>query len=504
MNKQSLIKIFATILLFSLAIFNLNILEMLNMLANSNILLITFSLFFLPILYSIRVLKWDILLRSVGLEHSRFTVFRILLIGMFYGLITPGKSGEVIRAYYLDSEKSITIPTIIWDKIIDIFVLIILSVLSILFLFYDTKLYFVAIFLIVIFFLVLGIFLNKKITCYFLSLININKNSAKQFMETIHVIKNDKMLMLELFTLSICYYSFAIIMSEILLKALRSEINPYAVFILPIIVLVGNIPITISGLGLREYIAVISFGLLGESAATGFSFSILIFFTITLIPGLIGYIFILKDTQREKNMDHNIEKVGQVSGLFSPILEKWRLKKIIRWIYGDTILDCGCGTGKILEYLPSTISKYTGIDNNENSIEKAIMRETSFETKFLIVQLGKNSLEFNEKYNTIIMSAFIEHLDNPLLFLKDIKNFLKSKGRIIITTPSSKSEDILNIGSKFRFFSSEAFHEHKNHFSKEALIDLIDKADLNIIHYEKFEFGFNQLIILTRREIHDK
>ena len=196
-------------------------------------------------------------------------------------------------------------------------------------------------------------------------------------------------------------------------------------------------------------------------------------------------------------MEQSTKNVGQVSGLLSPILETWRLRKIIRWIYGDTILDCGCGSGKILKYLPSTISKYTGIDYNEKSIETAIMRKTSFKKEFLIVQLGKNSLHFKEKYDTIIMSAFIEHLDNPLFFLNDFKNILTIKGRIIITTPSSKSADILNIGSKFRLFSSEAFHEHKNHFSKESLLDLIDKADLKVMHYEKFEFGFNHLIVLT-------
>ena len=297
MNKQSLFKISATILLFSLAIFKLNISEMLNIFKNSNFILITISLAFIPILYWIRVLKWNALLRSVGLEYSLFTVFRVLLIGMFYGLITPGKSGEVIRAYYLNSEKSITIPTIIWDKLIDIFVLIVLSVLSILLFFYNTKLYFVAILLIVIFFFILYIFLNKKLICYFLSLININENSTKQFIETIHVIKNERVLLLKLFTLSICYYLFALIMSFILLKALRSDINPYAGFILPIIVLVGNIPITISGLGLREYVSVVCFKILGESAAIGFSFSILIFLIITFIPGLIGYVFIIKETE---------------------------------------------------------------------------------------------------------------------------------------------------------------------------------------------------------------
>ncbi|MCX9083571.1 MAG: lysylphosphatidylglycerol synthase transmembrane domain-containing protein [Candidatus Methanoperedens sp.] len=294
MNKQSLIKIFVTILLFSLAILKLNISEMLEMLEKSNLVLITISLVFIPILYWIRVLKWNALLRSVGIEYNSSTVFRVLLIGMFYGLITPGKSGEVIRAYYLDAEKSKTIPTIIWDKLIDIFILILLSVFSIFFLFYDTILYYIAILLIAIFISIIAILFNKKLIYYFFNLININEKSSKQFIETIHIIKNDKVLLLKLIILSIGYYSLNLIISLILLVALKSDANPYAIFILPIIVLIGNIPLTISGLGLREYIAVICFGILGESAVIGFSFSIILFLFTTLIPGLIGYIFILR------------------------------------------------------------------------------------------------------------------------------------------------------------------------------------------------------------------
>lgn len=267
---------------------------MLEMLEKSNLVLITISLVFIPILYWIRVLKWNALLRSVGIEYNSSTVFRVLLIGMFYGLITPGKSGEVIRAYYLDAEKSKTIPTIIWDKLIDIFILILLSVFSIFFLFYDTILYYIAILLIAIFISIIAILFNKKLIYYFFNLININEKSSKQFIETIHIIKNDKVLLLKLIILSIGYYSLNLIISLILLVALKSDANPYAIFILPIIVLIGNIPLTISGLGLREYIAVICFGILGESAVIGFSFSIILFLFTTLIPGLIGYIFILR------------------------------------------------------------------------------------------------------------------------------------------------------------------------------------------------------------------
>jgi len=498
MNKKTTLKILATVLLFLLVLFKLNFSEVFNILANTNFFLISFSLFFVPVLYSIRVLKWDALLRSIGIRYNFFTLLRIILIGMFYGMVTPGHSGEVARAYYISNEKSRTIPTIIWDKVIDIFVLIVLSFLSMIFLFYDANLYIAALFLILIFIIATAIFLNKKIINFLLVLMSIDGKSAKIFIDTIHSIKSDFGLLIKLFILSICYYLTALIMAVISLKALSNEVTPYAALTLPIIVLVGNIPITISGLGLREYVTILCFGILGEKAAIGFSFSILLFFLITLIPGLTGGIFILKDSQKMKNMEQKDQRDGQVSGLLSPLLERWRLKKVVKWVSGNTVLDCGCGSGKILDYLPA-ISKYTGIDSDEKVIENAKMRKLPFDTDYFALQLGKEKLELKDKYDTIIMSAFIEHLDNPLSVLEELKMFLAENGRIIITTPSSKSEWILNIGSKFNIFSGDAFREHKNHFSKQSLIYLMNKSGLDIVHYEKFELGFNQLIVAKRR-----
>lgn len=262
---------------------------------NINTPLLLFCLFFVPLLYLIRTLKWNALLLSVGIKHPFLTIFRVLLIGMFYGMVTPGKSGEIVRAYYLGSEKSRTIPTIIWDKIIDIFVLLIFSVFSILFLFDDANLYITAFFLFFIFIVIICVFLNKNIINLLLSLIGINDTSTEQFISTTHLIKNDIGLLLKLFILSICYYIIAIILAVFVLKSLDVDGNLYVAFTLPIIVLMGNIPITISGLGLREYVTVICFEILGENPAIGFSFSIILFLLITLIPGLVGYVFMLKD-----------------------------------------------------------------------------------------------------------------------------------------------------------------------------------------------------------------
>jgi len=204
-------------------------------------------------------------------------------------------------------------------------------------------------------------------------------------------------------------------------------------------------------------------------------------------------------------MKYANQNVGQVSGLLSPFLEKWRLKKIAKWCYGNTILDCGCGRGEMLKYLPN-ISKYTGIDANKTIVEniKSSIKIFDIDTDFITVQLGKDRLTLKNNYDTIVMSAILEHLDNPEDVLFELKHFLTTNGIIIITTPLPKSEQILNIGSKFKIFSSEAFHEHKNHFSMESLTRLVDKVGLNIIHYEKFEFNLNQLIVLKQHEKKDE
>lgn len=295
MNKKVSFKIIITIVLFSFATLKLNLSEMMGIFVNINIPLLILCLFVVPLLYLIRTLKWNALLLSVGIKHPFLTVFRVLLIGMFYGMVTPGKSGEILRAYYIGSENTKIIPTIIWDKIIDIFVLLIFSMLSILFLFDNANLYTIAFLLFTTFIVITCVFLNKKIINFLLNFIGINDISTELFISTTHLIKNDIGLLLKLVILSISYYIIAIFLAVLVLKSLYADGNLYLAFTLPIIVLMGNIPITISGLGLREYITIICFEILGENPTIGFSFSIILFLLITLIPGLVGYVFMLKD-----------------------------------------------------------------------------------------------------------------------------------------------------------------------------------------------------------------
>jgi len=187
--------------------------------------------------------------------------------------------------------------------------------------------------------------------------------------------------------------------------------------------------------------------------------------------------------------------VGQSTGVFSPILEYWRLKKAVKWIRGKRIVDIGCGSAKISTYL-SKKAEYTGIESN-NKVLKKVRRKFPKRT-FIHMSVNERTIKKLKTNNidTLIMLAFIEHIDHPDRFLRAVKGKLRPGGRVILTTPTAAAERILKFGAKLGLFSSEAFHEHKNHFSKADLFGLCKESGYGIIHYSSFELGFNHFIVL--------
>jgi hypothetical protein len=88
------------------------------------------------------------------------------------------------------------------------------------------------------------------------------------------------------------YYVVALIIGFFL--ALSLNLDVIVVCTIPLLILVGNIPITIGGLGLRESLGALAFELLGLSAAYGVTYSLLRFIVIVIIPGFFGYYYSMK------------------------------------------------------------------------------------------------------------------------------------------------------------------------------------------------------------------
>ncbi|MGB9680909.1 MAG: class I SAM-dependent methyltransferase, partial [Minisyncoccia bacterium] len=110
----------------------------------------------------------------------------------------------------------------------------------------------------------------------------------------------------------------------------------------------------------------------------------------------------------------------------------YKLKK------GEAILDLGCGTGDILNYIPEGI-KYYGIDIRENYISEA---EKKFRNKgvFFVedaIKILKDKTKIIDKVDLIIANGFLHHLDNEEAkdLLNNIRNYLKEGGRCIFLEP---------------------------------------------------------------------
>jgi len=173
---------------------------------------------------------------------------------------------------------------------------------------------------------------------------------------------------------------------------------------------------------------------------------------------------------------------GQISGILSPLLEKIRLSKVLKWVKGERILDYGCGYGRLAEFLAE--KEYVGIDINEEIIRQVRKIYAKKENvKFYTLEEFKNVREM--RFDTVVLAAVIEHIENPLELLSTLRRVLAKEGRIIITTPTPFANKILAIGSKFRIFSREAFEEHKVLLKRDDFVRIAEKVELVLEHYER-------------------
>lgn len=99
------------------------------------------------------------------------------------------------------------------------------------------------------------------------------------------------------------------------------------------------------------------------------------------------------------------------------------------------VLDAGCGTGNQLTIpLAEKFSgiKFTGIDNDAQSIESAKSSNSLQNLKFACF----HDIESNEKFDLIIASEVIEHVEKPEEFLMHLKGRLSDNGKLILTLPN--------------------------------------------------------------------
>ena len=191
--------------------------------------------------------------------------------------------------------------------------------------------------------------------------------------------------------------------------------------------------------------------------------------------------------------------VTRGAGLLEGFLSRQRAKKANMLISDEKrtgkLLDIGCGSFPY--FLTNTeFNEKFGIDPSLKDIDVKGIKLAKSDVSFTPLAFKNNF------FDVVTMLAVFEHIEKDSLsaVLHEISRILKKDGVLIITTPSPWSDKLLHLMSKFGLISEVEIHEHKSHYTKSRIVEIINKAgfEKDFIKSGYFELGMNMWFSITK------
>lgn len=101
---------------------------------------------------------------------------------------------------------------------------------------------------------------------------------------------------------------------------------------------------------------------------------------------------------------------------------------------GDSVLDIGCYTAELPDFLPEGIF-YSGVDFDDEAVKIA----KSNGLNVMKVNFEDEVINYKEKFDLIIAAEILEHLKDPARMMRQIKDLLKNKGIVVISLPNENT-----------------------------------------------------------------
>jgi trans-aconitate 2-methyltransferase len=133
----------------------------------------------------------------------------------------------------------------------------------------------------------------------------------------------------------------------------------------------------------------------------------------------------------------------------------------------ESVLDIGCGDGKITALISSYIKKghVTGVDSSEEMIglaKKDFPWTENGNLDFFVMDATR--LDFSEEFDTAFSNAALHWVKDQLSVLKGVKKSLKKSGRILFQMGGKgNASDILNTFEEI--FKDKKWQKYFNNFS---------------------------------------
>ena len=158
----------------------------------------------------------------------------------------------------------------------------------------------------------------------------------------------------------------------------------------------------------------------------------------------------------------------------------------------DDVLDIGCADGAMFRRLQGRYRYGYGVDPTLDS-------EVETELYHLYPGVLPEALPPGLQADLITILAVLEHLppQEQTSLAKNCEAILKPGGRVVITVPSPRVDDLLHVLGRLRVIDGMSMHEHYG-FVPAHTLRVFAEPDFRLMTHRKFQFGLNNLFVFER------
>lgn len=201
---------------------------------------------------------------------------------------------------------------------------------------------------------------------------------------------------------------------------------------------------------------------------------------------------------RNYNEEHKDNEGRKYTYKFDKLMYGYIMKSFEPFFKEGSVLELGSSKGEFTGLLIDHFDNVTCVEASKEAIEEA-KDNLWFYTEYHLTTLGWSGLKFYnstfedvvlpKKYDNIILTHVLEHVDNPVALLRKIKDeWLADGGHLFIVVPNANAASrqiAVKMGIipyETAVIPSEAEQGHKRTYTYWNLDDDVIDAGLNTIH----------------------
>lgn len=175
------------------------------------------------------------------------------------------------------------------------------------------------------------------------------------------------------------------------------------------------------------------------------------------------------------------------------LVRNYMLTRKIQWIKNETharasVLDIGCGVGEFVKKANASGFQCSGVEPNSKARNIALQKN---------IQVVESLKEVStSKFDVITLWHVLEHLHNPLDFLKDLQRHLNSQAKVFLALPNYNSFDAEYYKE---FWAAYDVPRHLYHFSRASVEKLAFQTNFSIVSTYPLPFDSYYVSMLSEK-----